>query len=345
MKFNTFNVIYLLFMNKNQIKNYLLLPYDITMLVIYIIAFKFFKINFKNSVNTLVRLFCITGGFSNDIVSFFTSKKIKKQKSETKYSNFDFELINKSLENDGYYIIKNFLSNDQCDNLKNFIFKNKLIAKKNGIILDDQILFDSENPKGVFYEMSKDKIFNSDIAQDLVFNKFFNDICQNYFKSLPIFDHMSLAISAKSKEPDSNAAQLFHFDLERPKWLKFFIYLNDVDENNGPHFFVPKTHKNFGIKKVIRNKGYSRIDDEIIKKFYSEIKTIKGKKGTLLIEDTRGLHKGSVVKENYRCIALLQFNNSNFGGEHHNYKFKINGEKNLNFFLNNLETYSNIENI
>ena len=95
--------------------------------------------------------------------------------------------------------------------------------------------------------------------------------------------------------------------------VKIFIYLNDVDENNGPHYFVPATHKNFGIKYEIRSKGYSRIDDELIEKHYSNIKKkITGKKGTLIIEDTRGLHKGSVVKDNHRSIVLIQFNNSYF---------------------------------
>ena len=139
--------------------------------------------------------------------------------------------------------------------------------------------------------------------------------------------------------------QLFHFDLERPKWLKSFIYLNDVDDNNGPHFFVPKSHKNLGIVKEIRSKGYSRIEDQIVEKYYPEIKKITGKKGTLLIEDTRGLHKGSVVRKDFRCLALLQFNNSNFGSENHEYKFKINDKDNLSFFLDYSETYSNIKNL
>ena len=54
---------------------------------------------------------------------------------------------------------------------------------------------------------------------------------------------MSLAISAKSDKVDEHAAQMFHFDMDRPKWLKFFIYINDVNEKNGPHFFIPKLIK------------------------------------------------------------------------------------------------------
>ncbi len=332
-------------MLKNQFKNYLLLPYDIIMIILYIIAFKIFQINFKKSVNSLIRLFCVTGGLSNDIISFFTKKKSKKLQSEIKDPKYDFDLIDKSLKDNGYFIVDNFLSDEDCNNLFKFLLETELIAKTNGKIIDNKTFFDSKNPKAVFYEMSKEKIFNSEISQKLVFNKFIYKISENYFGSMPLFDHMSLAISAKSQLPDSYAAQLFHFDLERPKWLKFFIYLNDVDDNNGPHFFVPKSHKNLGIVKEIRSKGYSRIEDQIVEKYYPEIKKITGKKGTLLIEDTRGLHKGSVVRKDFRCLALLQFNNSNFGSENHEYKFKINDKDNLSFFLDYSETYSNIKNL
>ena len=48
-----------------------------------------------------------------------------------------------------------------------------------------------------------------------------------------------------SKKADSEAAQMFHFDLDRIKWLKFFIYLTDVKINSGPHVYVSGTHKPF----------------------------------------------------------------------------------------------------
>ncbi len=329
---------------KNKIKNYLLFPFDVLLLIFFVIIFKFTKKNYNRSVPILVRLFCVTGGLSNDVVSFLTQSKIKKKvEPQLEYKNIKFSDINESLNNNGYYLFKDFLSSDVCEKLENYILNNSLVTKgdKNSDT-SKEVFFDVSNSKNVLYEMKKNKILRSEIAQNLLFNKFFYQVAENYFKSTPFFDHISLAISAKSIKPDSEAAQMFHFDLDKPKWLKFFIYLNDVDENNGPHFFIPKTHKNFGIKNVIREKGYSRIDDEIISKYYSDIREIKGKRGTLLIEDTRGLHKGSVVKKNYRCIALLQFNNSNFGSENLKYKLKIMKKNNLEFYNSNKNTFSNL---
>ena len=64
--------------------------------------------------------------------------------------------------------------------------------------------------------------------------------------------------------------------------------------------------------------------------------------GTLLIEDTRGLHKGSVVKKNYRCIALLQFNNSNFGSQTSQYNLNVIKKDNLEFYNSNIYSFSNL---
>ena len=60
--------------------------------------------------------------------------------------------------------------------------------------------------------------------------------------------------------------------------------------------------------------GYSRIDDDIINKFFdnSELIEFAGKKGTLIIEDTRGLHKGKNLEEGDRLILQFEFTSTNF---------------------------------
>ena len=48
--------------------------------------------------------------------------------------------------------------------------------------------------------------------------------------------------------------------------------------------------------------GYNRLEDEAVNKIYNNnVKKFNNKK-TLIIEDTRGLHKGDVVKNGYRCL-------------------------------------------
>ena len=64
-------------------------------------------------------------------------------------------------------------------------------------------------------------------------------------------------------------------------------------------------------------------------------------KRDLLIEDTRGLHKGSVVK-NYRCIAMIQYNNSNFVTDVTKYNLNIYENNDNEFYNSNITSYSNL---
>ena len=58
-------------------------------------------------------------------------------------------------------------------------------------------------------------------------------------------------------ETTNKSAHFFHFDLDRPKWLKLFIYLSDVGNLNGPHIYI----KNSGDKSFIEYLD-RRITDE-----------------------------------------------------------------------------------
>jgi hypothetical protein len=127
------------------------------------------------------------------------------------------------------------------------------------------------------------------------------------------------------KEPDSEAAQFFHFDMDRIKWLKFFFYVTDVDDNCGPHSFVEGSHKDGGIPFSMTSKGYSRLSDEEVINHYGKekIKVFAAPKGTIIAEDTRGLHKGTNVIEGHRLIFQIQFSNSLFGGQYPKSKIDI----------------------
>ena len=80
-------------------------------------------------------------------------------------------------------------------------------------------------------------------------------------------------------------------DRDGIKLLKFFIYLSDVDEKSGPHYFVLGSHKN----KPLRFVPQFRYEDKKVKEYYndSDFIQITGKKGTCFMEDTTGIHRGS----------------------------------------------------
>jgi len=101
-------------------------------------------------------------------------------------------------------------------------------------------------------------------------------------------------------------SQLWHRDLEEKKMIKVFIYLNDVNENNGPFFYV-KGSQPSGKSKISKfapqylPKG-SYPDEATVKNtiLLDQIVCAKGKAGTIIFCDTAGLHKGGFVVEGER---------------------------------------------
>jgi hypothetical protein len=109
----------------------------------------------------------------------------------------------------------------------------------------------------------------------------------------------------------SHAAQLFHFDLDNiGKWLKIFIFTNDVNTNNGPHVFVKGSHKSLP-KEFYRD---GRFNDELVNQHYNgKISKITAQAGDILIADTIGLHKGDPVLVGHRNLFQILVANTRLG--------------------------------
>jgi hypothetical protein len=114
-----------------------------------------------------------------------------------------------------------------------------------------------------------------------------------------------------SYETLSGGAQLFHVDMSNPKFFQVFIYLNDVNENNGPHCVVPGTHREKS--KALWRDG--RVSDDEIAAYYPREtwKTELGPTGTIFIVDTSAFHKGCAPLTGERRMASFYYANTLFG--------------------------------
>jgi hypothetical protein len=98
-------------------------------------------------------------------------------------------------------------------------------------------------------------------------------------------------------------AEFFHRDVDDWKFVKFFLYLTDVDSDCGPHVFVRKSHK---VSKLLRIRRYS--DKEVEDIFgQDDFMRITGKTGTAFLENTFGFHKGTLCKTGPRLIFQVQY--------------------------------------
>lgn len=120
--------------------------------------------------------------------------------------------------------------------------------------------------------------------------------------------------SNKLEYASDNAAQQWHYDIDSHRWLKVFIYLNDVSEYNGPHAAKLGTHLPGSKHQTLLNKGYSRISDIEINSLQKEEATIfKGLAGTTIIADTKCYHRGTPLQAGERKILTLLFTTSQYG--------------------------------
>jgi hypothetical protein len=113
----------------------------------------------------------------------------------------------------------------------------------------------------------------------------------------------------------SEVTQWFHYDTGHPHFIKFFVYLTDVDSDNGPHCVVPASHRPdiAGWKLRFRT---VRIGDEQIERAYPGMtRELVGHRGIVIAEDTRAFHKGKQPTRGCRFILELYFVNTRVGND------------------------------
>ncbi len=299
---------------------------------IYIaVGWLFFYVTRKTpsfSFHALIRLFCRSGGTSNDrmskwialcnkgVIDFDGQSGVLGIVNESKLATYA-----EALRVDGCLLFPSVLSKDICDRLTSFALENPAIVRP----MDGQSAsvsriarFDPLNPTAVRYDLPTQQLLDNTDVQGLLADSSLLAIAQRYFNCPPRVDVLSMWWhSSFQASPDSEAAQLYHFDMDRIRWLKVFIYLTDVGPDDGPHTFVLGSHRTRGIPTKMLSKGYARLDDDDVLQCFGKEKCVElcAPRGSLIVEDTRGLHKGNVVKPGgkSRLMLQLQFSNALFG--------------------------------
>jgi hypothetical protein len=128
-------------------------------------------------------------------------------------------------------------------------------------------------------------------------------LAQDYIGCTPLLTSVTLWLETASEA--KVGSQTYHYDNDGPAFLKFFVYLNDIDSEAGAHTFVQGTHLHRKPQPFNRAGFFDR--DELLRFFgpHNEI-VFKGPAGMILAEDTAGFHKGTKPKH-YRLLMQLQY--------------------------------------
>lgn len=270
--------------------------------------------------HSLRQMFVLTRGKSNDNISEAISKKVGQYNNiETKgilgdLTNAQLSTMVGKMQHDGYFIFDAVLPQHIVDEIYNYALKEpvsylNVVTGKYG---DEKVVFDPQSAISPRYEFSGESIVKSSALQSLIFDQTLLAFAQKYLGVKPILDLVAFWWSAPfNGEGKSAAAQMYHFDMDRIKFLKFFFYITDVDTDTGPHCYVKGSHK-FLPSSLSRD---GRFTDGEIEAVYGKENMIEicGKRGTIMAVDTRGFHKGKELSKDNRLLFQIEFANSMFG--------------------------------
>jgi hypothetical protein len=300
-------------------------------LAVVLKGFTEFMLRGKNSddaFHAMLRLHCSTNGQSTQVLTnvfqrLYAEKRIPFDSQAASYfaalSAATQAQTAAEIRSKGYSVLPVQLSAAACDELA--AFSKTTVAEAIGTKAEviSESLYDESNPRVVRFKYKPQDLVKSDVVQRLLADPVLINIVQEYFGAPALVDSVAMWWSLGKGDPaSSDLAQLYHFDFDRPKWLKVFFYVSDVDQDNGPHVFVKGSHAAEERRAHLLKRGYVRIADEEIEAVYSKdaVAEITGPKGTVFLEDTSGFHKGKALIRGNRLLFEIQFCLTQFGARY-----------------------------
>ncbi len=283
-----------------------------------LLEYSLFKSTNKYSYLAFRKLYGLTNGRINKTYSNRISNKRGKFKFPEittgltgKLDPNRLEKIISKIEEQGYVIFDELLPEEICQRILDFSMKVPSVAITEN---NDQtkVKYDPNNPIAPIYRFDEEDVLKNEDLKNIFYDINFIRIAQEYLRCKPLNNSIIMWWSTLYKKAaSSRAAQLYHFDMDHPKFIKFFIYLTDVDANSGPHCYVKGSHITKP-KNLTKDKRYS--DLEISQKYEaSDVIEILGSRGTIVAVDTSGIHKGKLPIDHDRLIVQIEFTNSFFG--------------------------------
>jgi hypothetical protein len=202
--------------------------------------------------------------------------------------------------------IENFLNIDQIDAINKRV--DEILENANHPYNQNKISENEAQHTKPFIQCLQPLVSAPEI-HPFVFNDLIIDIAGAYMDCYPAFGTCNLRRSYVNDLPETGT-QTYHVDPNSPRFLKFFIYLNDVDEDGGPFCYIEGTHqRKFWLNGQSFNQTYNWPTDIInqIHEGQHEVKYLTAKKGDLLMADTNGWHRGTKPFSQNRTMLTLDY--------------------------------------
>lgn len=275
----------------------------------------------------LVQAFCSSSGRANRVLNSLITgirKPYNIDKDSALLPSDEIPGALLKLKKHGYFIFPRKLSPETCDRLIEH-------AKTTNCAIyppepHQEGLYSSRQKNTEVMRVPEKSLLQNPEARDFVSDPGLIRLAQRYLGPCPRIDHIGMWWSiARSGLPSREGAQEYHFDLDRIRFLQFFVYLTDCGTKDGPHCFVRGSHQPSAATTTLLSRGYVRISDGDIEKSYppEDIIEILGLKGTVFAVDTTAFHKGKKPEHHDRLVLQAVYCSSLFGTNKPKYPIDI----------------------
>ncbi len=145
---------------------------------------------------------------------------------------------------------------------------------------------------------------------NLYLNDFFIDLAKEFLETdSPELYNVLFFIHGKGL-PERAGSQKWHRDLESLKILKIFMYCTEVNHENGPLEYVPKSFcgGDFPLNEgsiTMHDYQRTRILPSDLEQQYCDPNAVTfiGQPGDIIICNNTGYHRGGFIKDGFRCMT------------------------------------------
>jgi hypothetical protein len=136
------------------------------------------------------------------------------------------------------------------------------------------------------------------------------DVANSYLGMWAKLEYVDVWYTPPADAADRRSSQRWHRDFNDRNLLKAFLYLVDVDERTGPFEYVPRSAPGGELDHLWpwRPLGANYPpDDEFEEKIAGRAVSFTGPKGTLILCNTSGFHRGGFAISKPRVLATLTY--------------------------------------
>jgi hypothetical protein len=278
----------------------------------------------SDAYHSLIHLYCRTNGRSNDFLHALARRRFPPAALPAArgvlgdLSPADVQRIVADIRENGFIRPAERLPADVCQRLSEFSLRTEAVltpARKEG---PARAVYDPARPIAEGYRFDEGTVIEQSDIQTLMSDPSLLAVAQAYLGCLPVLSSVHMLWSTPARLAENareELAQMYHFDMDRLKWLKFFFYLTEVTSERGPHCFIAKSHRTGRQLPSLLARGYVRYPDKELEPYFPAADRIEltGPVGTLFAVDTRGYHKGITPRTGDRLMLQLEFCDTLFG--------------------------------